>query len=229
MLVSHRYQFIFIKSRKTAGTSLEIVLSTFLGPNDVITRISRRDEETRKNVGGLGPQNREIPWTKWGSREWKSFFKRRATVFNNHFPAERLRQIMPREQWDGYFKFTIERNPWDLAVSAYYWRARHYEPRPTFQEFLRLKRVEQYSNWPLYTAHDQVIVDKVIRYEHLLDEMPALATRLGLPSVPDLPRAKSGHRPEGLLTELYGDWERDRVAHIWRREIKALGWQFPDS
>jgi len=229
VLVSHRYQFIFIKSRKTAGTSLEIALSMFMGPDDVITRISRRDEETRRSLGGLGPQNRDIPWTKWRSREWKGLLRGRATVYNNHFPAERLRRILPKHQWNGYFKFTIDRNPWDLAVSAYYWRARHYEPRPTFQEYLRSSRVEKYSNWPLYTAKDRVIVDKVIRYEQLPSEVPALATRLGLPSVPELPRAKSGHRPEGLLHELYGEWERERVAQIWRREIEAFAWEFPPS
>lgn len=201
----------------------------FLGPDDVITRISLRDEETREQLGGLGPQNREIPWTKWGSREWENRLRGRSTAYYNHFPAKRLRRILPEQQWDNYFKFTIERNPWDLAVSAFYWKSSHFERRPTFQEFLNSERVKQYSNWALYTANDRVIVDKVIRYENLADELPTLATRIGLPTVPELPNAKSGHRPKGLLHELYGDWERERVSQIWRREIEAFGWQFPES
>jgi len=37
MIISHKYKFIFIKTRKTAGSTIEYNLSSFLGPNDVIT------------------------------------------------------------------------------------------------------------------------------------------------------------------------------------------------
>ncbi|MEL6382956.1 MAG: chondroitin 4-O-sulfotransferase, partial [Cyanobacteria bacterium J06626_18] len=32
MIISHEYKFIFLKTRKTAGTSIEIALSKFCGP-----------------------------------------------------------------------------------------------------------------------------------------------------------------------------------------------------
>ena len=37
MIVSHKYKFIFIKTRKTAGTSIEYNLSKYLGKEDIIT------------------------------------------------------------------------------------------------------------------------------------------------------------------------------------------------
>ena len=37
MIISHKYKFIFIKTRKTAGTTIEYNLSKYLGHNDIIT------------------------------------------------------------------------------------------------------------------------------------------------------------------------------------------------
>ena len=57
MIVSHKHKFIFIKTVKTAGTSLEVALSEFCGSKDIITKIAPDDEEYRKSLGYLGPQN----------------------------------------------------------------------------------------------------------------------------------------------------------------------------
>jgi len=37
VIASHRHRFVFVKTRKTAGTSLEIALSRHCGPDDVVT------------------------------------------------------------------------------------------------------------------------------------------------------------------------------------------------
>ena len=57
MIASHRHRFVFVKTRKPAGTSLEIALSRHCGPEDVITPISAADERLRRELGGTGPQN----------------------------------------------------------------------------------------------------------------------------------------------------------------------------
>ena len=36
MIISHKYKFIFIKTRKTAGTTIEYNLSKYLGNDDII-------------------------------------------------------------------------------------------------------------------------------------------------------------------------------------------------
>ena len=56
MIISHKYKFIFLKTKKTAGTSIEISLSRYCGNNDIITPISIRDEAIRKLLGKK-PQN----------------------------------------------------------------------------------------------------------------------------------------------------------------------------
>ena len=68
MLISHRHKFIFLKTQKTAGTSLEIALSAFLSKQDVITPLSRKwpwpseDESTRREPGLPGPSNCLAPF-----------------------------------------------------------------------------------------------------------------------------------------------------------------------
>ena len=36
MIISHKHKFIFIKTRKTAGTTIEYNLSKYLGSEDII-------------------------------------------------------------------------------------------------------------------------------------------------------------------------------------------------
>ena len=57
MILSYTNNFLFIKTRKTAGTSIEIALSLKCSKKDVITPISPNDEIIRKRLFGLLPRN----------------------------------------------------------------------------------------------------------------------------------------------------------------------------
>ena len=121
MIISHRYKFIFIKTGKTAGTSIEVFLSQCCGENDVVTPIWPHVEPHRtRNYQGLWNPFSEIINNKGQGigRTISNLLKR--NKYYNHIPASVARQRMPRKIWNSYFKFCVERNPWDKTLSHYH-------------------------------------------------------------------------------------------------------------
>jgi hypothetical protein len=227
MIVSHERRFIFLKTRKTAGTSIEIALSRHCGPRDIITPISPADESARAGPGMRGAQHWVKPFHELGWSDWLRLASRghREHLYN-HVHARAVRRRVGRQVWRAYFKFCVERNPWDRAVSLYFWRTRKMDPRPPLAGFLRGLDPGLLTNWPIYTLKGSLAVDRVLRYETLADDLAAAAAHLGLPAL-ELPRAKGDHRADRRsYRELMGAAERDLIADVCRREIEAFGYSF---
>lgn len=230
MLISRRYKFIFIKTMKTAGTSIEIALSKYLGADDVITPIFPEDEALRAGPGYRGPQNCVVPVRRWQPRDWVRFLRsRQCPYFYNHMPAARIKQCVASAVWNTYFKFCVERNPWDKVISWYYWEHKE-RPRPSLESFSRAggaKQLAAMGGSGLYSINGAIAVDHIYKYENLDAAMHDLADRVGLPEVPALPHAKSRFREDRRsYREFYGQAERELVGDIFSREIAALGYTF---
>jgi len=215
LIVSHLHRFIFIKTRKTAGTSIEIALARHCGEDDVITPISAEDEPLRLEWGGRGPQNFERPE-----------FSVNASA---HSDGRVIRRGVGADVWNSYFKFAVERNPWDATVSYYHYRFRERPPIP-FSEFVLSPRVERLaSNQGKIRINGKLCVDFVCRYESLEQELKSVWSRLGLPGDATLPSAKSGLRPPGdrvAYRDYYTPAERDRVADLFAKTIRDFGYEF---
>ena len=90
MIISHKHKFIFIKLRKTAGTSMEIALSSLCKGEDIITPISALDEKARSELGFQGPRNYTVPLKYYSFSDCgKRLFKGRKKIYYNHMPANR--------------------------------------------------------------------------------------------------------------------------------------------
>ncbi|WP_421726025.1 sulfotransferase family 2 domain-containing protein [Bauldia sp.] len=233
MIVSHKHRFIFLKTEKTAGTSLHHALAPFCGPDDIIVG-PRRHPKTNKPIGrkpdpGLIGRHIDVP----------KAFKRRFPALGGyyaHMPAAQVRALVGDDVWRGYFKFAVERNPWDRQVSNYFHRANRREKRglspKSFDAYITspiLRRVHhvRLDNWRIYTIDDAIAVDDVLRYEDLDNACRGLAERLGLPKTIALPRVRGEHRPDG---HGYRSYYSERTAAIvgrwYAKEIEAFGYAF---
>lgn len=221
MIISHRHRFVYVKTRKTASTSIEIALSKFCGPDDVITGIVARDEQVRQSLGYRGPQNVTAV-----SRHGE------AITLDNHSPAVLARDLLG-DSWRDYVTFTVERNPFDRVISQYYWELPLWERRgakaPSISEFLRDRSERVLSNWPLYADRQAVIIDHVGRYESLEDDLRMISERIGLPGTIDVSqiRTKSGWRKDRRpYRDVLTDEDRQLIERICHRELAEFGYSW---
>lgn len=91
MIISHKHKFVFIKTRKTAGSTFEKLIYPHLcrESGDICTG-SEQD--------GTPEMNRRGP-------------------FRGHSPFKKAEEHIDKSYWI----FTIERNPWDKVVSQFFY------------------------------------------------------------------------------------------------------------
>jgi hypothetical protein len=228
MIVSHKHRFIFLRSRKTGGTSLELALSAQCGETDIITTLNPMHDAERAAIGGLQPRNTDVPIWRHRLRDWNLIRQGKGRrAFWGHVEAPEMRAWLPRSVWQRYHKFAVERNPWDKAISLYWWSFRDDPDRPTMLEFFETAPQRVLSNLLFYSIDGVVVVDQVIRYESLAEEVTKLAALLGLESPLELPKAKSAIRKDRRhYRDILGPAEREVIARRCAREIELLGYEF---
>lgn len=215
MIISHRHKFVYVKTRKTASTSLEIALSRFCGPDDVITKIVPKDQALRASLGYPGPQNEFVRDASGGTFE-----------LLNHAPAAVARDLLG-ERFRDYCMFTIERNPFDRVISQYWWEVQGMAEPPPISLFLERARPELLSNWHLYATDDQLIVDHVGRYESLDESLAFIAERLALGCPIVLPERKvksEFRRDRRPWREVLSTADRLFVERVCHHELAAFGY-----
>lgn len=212
MIVSHRHRFIFLRTFKTAGTSIEIALSKHCGPEDTLTRlVEPGDEDLRRSLGHRGPQHHMR-----GTRE-----------FSPHMVASAAKQHFP-DAWNRYFKFAVVRNPWEVCASAYAMRAAQGKHRE--RGLSELVRSPGFAAWSerwrnTFTIDGRVAVDEIVRYEELADSLEKIRLRLGLPEPLALPRAKAGYR-KGHYREMVNARDAEVIAKLFAPEIERFGYRY---
>ena len=242
MIVSHEHRFVFVKTRKTAGTSIEVFLSKLAGEDAIVSPIRPAIEghrprnysppptaklllDCRDPVGGNESADRDVEPRDEIQRDLAS-----GEWYWNHMPARTIRARLGPRRWESYFTFTFERNPWEKAISRYFFEERTNPrgwSRSAFRQFVLSDRLQ--SDFDAYSLDGvTVAVDFVGRTERLSEDLRQVLERLGIETEVILGREKASHRPpNATVANLFDAETSQRVEQLFAREIAALGFEAP--
>ncbi|WP_435258627.1 hypothetical protein ACSBLW_02300 [Thioclava sp. FR2] len=239
MIISHSKKFLFIKPRKTAGSSVELALSPLLQRGDLATPIAPIEEKLRRAEDGV-----KVELIRYTSL----LFPRR---LRDHSTLEKAVACFGPSIL-GYFIISMTRNPWDRAVSQFFWTLRRSDIKHADFDDQKRAFIDYTQKWgrrswidPFYgrkrqrTAHataqycyqGKPSVDFFIRFEFLSQDMSTLGAKLGEPSlnVPEN-RLKSQHRNKlRPWWEFYDEPTKDMIASECSQEIQMFGYEFSDK
>lgn len=229
-------------------------------PDDIITASNRAQERQKKSLGYQRAVNFAKPFSEFGLRDWTEWTKDRvrdsvggyrslrASYYAcwPHMPASAVRAHVGEEVWNSYYKFAVERDPWDKLLSLFYFRkwqgARGLKRglvdevddglRDEFKTWL-LRHIEKPSvisdAW-MYCEDEgrgDFMLDQLIRYDDLQSGLNEVTERLGLPEHADVGRDKfsahGGIRQNGAGRELFSPDLDAIVRDVFNREIEILG------
>ena len=236
MLISHRKRFIYTKTVKTAGTSVESYFEP-LCMRDGEWSFSHARKEYVSEVGVVGIRTGEpleIQQALW----W------------NHMPAQAIRALIGDGVWNDYFKFCVVRNPFDAMISAYrYFHATNerkrglrrylavigarvgpareeHDLKSKFEEWLRTMELPLDRN--KYLIEGEYCMDYVIRYEALADGVREVCRRLDYPFDPArIPHLKNSEKPKLPISAYYSAAAIDIMERAFRFELDQFGYKRP--
>ena len=218
MRISHRHRLVFLANPRTGSTTVREVLDPF---SDV--RGIRRVDTTP-----------EFP-------------------FENHITAAELKAVFEARGWDweGYFKFCVVRNPWDRIVSLYHhqrrMRVQRVREAPWRRKLLHgawhllrpgrsfrgwVKRLDFGLRLPITLqgfagdGEGRLLVDQVLRFEHLHEELPACLAKAGIEIGPEAIPHRNRSPGRRDYRGYYDDETRAHVAAVYAWEIERFGYRF---
>ena len=214
MLLSIKYNFLFVHIAKTGGTSVRAALNPLRWRDPYYVPIflcSKLSKLTGHRIG---------------------------VKFPRHAKVIAAKEMLPRELFDNLFKFAFVRNPWDLQISSYHHIRRE---RPhllaginDFEQFLRWKldparpyqyhidtSIELQSDY-LIDLNGKIIVDFIGKHEQLQEDFDEVCRRIGITSKTLPHKRKATDR--GDYRQYYNDDTARLVTDYFRRDIENFGY-----
>lgn len=212
---------------KTASSSIELNFARhFMEKNDVLSKMEEGENLEQNNTGWFNPIPELLDRSYTPYKTAFQFYHK--FKFGPHQSARVIKNRLPAKVWNSYFKFTVERNPFDKMVSMYFmnWGKEGINrPGRTFEDWVE-RRQNIPLNYPLYTWKNKVIVDKVIRYENLDNELLEVYTNLGVPFNGLNEAAKGNYRSQSDYKELHTNKTKEFTERIFSNELNLMNYAF---
>ena len=232
MIISHEHKFIFLKTKKTAGTAIEAALSELCGASDVITPYREESEGDRK---GRPPQNYRIEHPLKPKRAlWRKLLGRPERYYHpsvgyyEHMSAHLVGAYIGDEIWRSYFKFAFDRNPWDRQISWYFYKTKSKASRPSFESFMASRRRAYVDNHEIYMEDGALAVDFLGHYENLQDDLAKALQMIGVAQRLKVPHSNVTPNKETRqdYRSYYSPHTEALVRDWYAPEIALLGYGF---
>ena len=234
MIISHKHKFIFVRPRKTAGTTMQNVLSTICGEEDIIT-------------AGYNDGNRNIDKSCWNGHPHPHLWD--------------MKHLVGTDIWNEYYKFTFVRNPFDITVSRFFWNvngkgqtgydttkdgfkkwfeeytsqhifhdAKYYSCNLAYPFLVDLQCVDN-QNMPVYKQgklNKEIDLDFIGRFENLQSDFDFLCDKIGVEKL-NLRDSNSKTKTRKTKTK-YQEWYDDSMIEtmngLFEKDLDLLGYDF---
>jgi hypothetical protein len=192
-LVSHTHQFVFLKTRKTGGSSFEMLLEPYCAPpgHVVVHATEGHASEygivgvrvSRKRIGELRRQGKLAHTTVTAADG-----SEKRIDWISHMGAAKIRMAIGSDVWNRYTRITAVRNPFPRAVSLFYHRMRvnKLDPsidltdvRAAFREYVLSDAF--YDDYEITHIGGKPVFHDAFRLEHRDEDISRIGQRLGLP------------------------------------------------
>lgn len=182
----------------------------------------------QKKTAGTSIEQALIPFL--GENDFHSYIETPKYFNYAHEGRQDIIRRFGQSFWDTYFKAATTRNPWDRAVSQwFYYYKRHGKAQPPFADYLRTKVYFDLIEYDTYMMDGQLAVDFVIRYEHLAQDLNYVCGRLGLPHL-ELDHYLGEYRKDRTpYQQYYNRATQMLVASDFAPEIALHGYRFEDG
>jgi len=210
MLISDSHKFIFVHTRKAAGSSIRDTLEplSIQKPTDVLSKIKSRILHIEKDYHNY--------------------------AFRQHSDITMAKKIMPKELFDAYFKFAFVRNPYKRLVSEYEFIKRNpthgrYKKimKITFTDYIKYqaKRFDAHQINMLADKNGKLQMDFIGKFESLQKDWNYICDKLGINN------KELSHRKKAIkinYDDYYNFENKDLIAKLWKKDIEIFGYNYKD-
>lgn len=125
MIINHDKKFIFIKTPKTAGSSIEFYLSQYCKKEDTITSLLEKEEKQKKKLKLPTKQNYRFSKIFLSSKLIKNLKFKKKIYLKDHDGINLLNKEI-KINLNKYYIFAFVRNPYHWIESLFWWSLFYY-------------------------------------------------------------------------------------------------------